>query len=102
MLSCLKLQLRKMLEPVSTNSSKNMKYIFFIAIEDSIYRDYFTGSYLLLYRAGWEISLAPLMVNVSAALILIALGVGLYNESLTIKQGIGIIFCLIGFFLVRM
>jgi len=58
--------------------------------------------YLLLYRAGWEISLAPLMVNVTGALILIAIGVGLYHESITIKQGIGIIFCFIGFFLVRM
>lgn len=57
--------------------------------------------YLLLYRAGWEISLAPLMVNVTGAVILIAIGVGLYNESLTMKQGIGIIFCLLGFFLVR-
>ena len=35
-----------MLEPVSTNSSKNVKYIVFIAIEDSIYRDFFTGSVL--------------------------------------------------------
>ena len=57
--------------------------------------------YLLLYRAGWEISLAPLMVNVTGAVILIAIGVGLYNESLTMKQGIGIVFCLLGFFLVR-
>ena len=38
-----------MLEPVSTNSSKNVKYIVFIAIEDSIYRDFFTGSPWLLY-----------------------------------------------------
>ena len=33
-----------MLEPVSTNSSKIMEYIVFIAIEDTIYRDFFTGS----------------------------------------------------------
>ena len=47
-----------MLEPVSPNSSNITKYIVFIAMEDSIYRDFFTGSTEMVYPVDNHSSIA--------------------------------------------
>ena len=57
--------------------------------------------YIFLYRAGWEISIAPIMINITCAIILIAIGIFVYNESLSLKQGIGILCCFAGLYLIR-
>lgn len=57
--------------------------------------------YILLYRAGWEISIAPIMINITCAIILITIGIFVYNESLSVKQGIGILCCFACLYLIR-
>ncbi|WP_302528487.1 hypothetical protein [Megasphaera elsdenii] len=57
--------------------------------------------YILLYRAGWKISMASLLANVSVALLLAGIGVLLYKDVLMPRQIIGIILCLIGVFFLR-
>lgn len=57
--------------------------------------------YILLYRAGWKISMASLLANVSVALLLAGIGVLLYKDVLLPRQIIGIILCLIGVFFLR-
>ncbi len=54
--------------------------------------------YLLLYRAGWKVSTASLIANLSVAILLIGVGVLGYKEILLPKQVIGIILCLAGVF----
>ncbi|MDX9888535.1 MAG: EamA family transporter [Anaerovoracaceae bacterium] len=51
---------------------------------------------ILMYRAGWNISLGSLVSNISLAVILVIIGGLLYKEVLTLNHGIGIILCLIG------
>ena len=51
---------------------------------------------ILMYRAGWNISLGSLVCNITLAVFLIALGVFLYKETLSSSQAIGIGLCIVG------
>lgn len=51
---------------------------------------------ILMYRAGWNISLGSLVCNISLAIILIVLGLLFYKETITSSQAFGIGFCMIG------
>ena len=51
---------------------------------------------LLAYRAGWELSLLGIMVNVVASLVLVALGVILFKDKLSLVNYIGILVCIVG------
>ncbi len=51
---------------------------------------------ILMYRAGWNISLGSLVSNISLAVILLALGVLLYKESISTSQVFGIGLCIVG------
>lgn len=52
--------------------------------------------YILAYRAGWNVSMAPLVANCCLAIVLIFIGVFLFKESVTLKHIIGIVISLIG------
>ena len=51
---------------------------------------------ILMYRAGWNISLGSLVSNISLAVILLALGVLFYKESINTSQVFGIGLCIVG------
>lgn len=52
--------------------------------------------FLLVYRAGWNIGLAAVLVNVSAALILVPVAVFYFKDSLNGVNLTGILVCLVG------
>ena len=56
--------------------------------------------YILLYRAGWKISSGALVANICLAFILIVIGALLYKEQITLRQVLGIGFCVAGLVLV--
>jgi drug/metabolite transporter (DMT)-like permease len=56
---------------------------------------------ILMYRAGWNISLGSLVANISLAVILVAVGVLLYKEVLSGNQLLGIALCLAGLFFIN-
>lgn len=58
--------------------------------------------YLLAYRAGWDISLAALVSNVSFTLLVIPIGVLWMQETLSTVNVIGIFLCVGGLVLVNM
>ncbi len=55
---------------------------------------------ICLYRVGWKISVGSLIANVTLACVLLAVGVLLYQEAITLRQGFGIAACLVGIYLV--
>lgn len=58
--------------------------------------------FLLTYRAGWRISIAPVLASVALALLLIPVGVMMFGEHLSLRNLIGIALCVAGLiFLVR-
>ncbi|GAV23417.1 EamA family transporter [Carboxydothermus pertinax] len=57
--------------------------------------------FLLAYRAGGKISTAALFSNVAVSLFLIPIGILFFGEKLTITKALGVVFCLIGLWLLR-
>jgi uncharacterized membrane protein len=56
--------------------------------------------FLFAYRAGWPLNIASIAVNVSAAVILLPLGLIMFGERLTLTKGLGAVLCLIGLVLI--
>lgn len=56
---------------------------------------------ILLYRAGWDISIGTLVGNISLSLCLAVIGVIFWNESLGVIKIAGIVVCLAGLYIVN-
>lgn len=56
--------------------------------------------YLCVYRAGWPVSIASLVCNLTVCCILLFVGMLLYKEAISAKQLVGVVVCGIGLFLV--
>jgi len=52
--------------------------------------------FILLYRAGWNISLASLITSVAVAMVLILVGLIIYKEHVNVNQFVGIALCIAG------
>jgi len=57
--------------------------------------------FIYLYRAGWKLSTGPLVANTLVAILVIAVGLLFYKETLSVKQIIGIALCMGGLVLVN-
>ena len=57
--------------------------------------------FLLAYRAGWDISLASLVSNVTVSMILLPIGLLLFKEKIAPVNSVGIGVCILGLFLVN-
>ena len=55
--------------------------------------------FLLAYRAGWRISVAPVVASVAVALLLIPVGVALFGERLSFRNLFGVALCIAGLIL---
>ena len=56
--------------------------------------------YIFLYRAGWKVNMGSLTANICLACALVIVGALLYHETVSLRQGIGMVICLIGLVLV--
>ena len=58
-------------------------------------------AYLMLYRAGYELSFGQLVTQSSAALLLVVLGVAVFREKLSLANVGGILLCIAGLWLIN-
>jgi drug/metabolite transporter (DMT)-like permease len=56
--------------------------------------------YLLLYRAGWNLSLGSVVCNSSVALVLLPVGVLMFKEKLSFSNYVGVGLALVGIYLI--
>ena len=56
---------------------------------------------ILMYKAGWNISVGSLINNITVSIILLFVGLLLYKEKITPTQITGIVLCLAGLVLVN-
>ncbi|CAN5539043.1 membrane protein [soil metagenome] len=56
--------------------------------------------FMLAYRAGWNLSLLPVSVNVCGAVVLILIGLIAFRETLSIEKIIGVLLCIGGLVLI--
>lgn len=57
--------------------------------------------FLFLYRSGFEVSLGALVTQSAAAMLLLAIGVAVFREKLSIANVGGLVLCLAGLWLVN-
>lgn len=57
--------------------------------------------FILLYRSGFEVSLGALVTQTAAAMLLVGIGALVFREKLSVSNGVGIVLCLAGLWLVH-
>ena len=58
--------------------------------------------WIYVYKAGWQISTAPIVQSAIVAVILIIVGFLLYKESMTWNKILGIAVCILGLFFINL
>lgn len=56
--------------------------------------------YIYMYRVGWKLSLGSMAVNLVLACVLLIIGYLFFKETLTPRQMVGFVVCLLGIFLI--
>jgi uncharacterized membrane protein len=56
--------------------------------------------FLLAYRAGWKISVAAVATNVAVTVLLIPIGIIVFKDQLSVRNILGLVFCVLGLALV--
>ncbi|HEV7473995.1 MAG TPA: hypothetical protein VGN90_08100 [Pyrinomonadaceae bacterium] len=56
--------------------------------------------FLLAYRAGWRISVVAVATNVAVTVVLIPIGLIVFKDHLSLRNILGLIFCVVGLVLV--
>jgi uncharacterized membrane protein len=56
--------------------------------------------FLLAYRSGWRISVAAVATNVAVTLMLVPIGIIIFKDHLSLRNVLGLIFCVLGLVLV--
>ena len=56
--------------------------------------------YISIYRAGWKVSEASLVANISLACVLLLVGLLAYKETITLRQVLGMLICAAGLALI--
>ena len=54
---------------------------------------------LFVYRAGWDISLASVIINIAVAIVLVPIGLFIFKEQLSLRSLVGLVCCLVGLYL---
>ena len=57
--------------------------------------------FMFLYRSGYDVSLGALVTQSTAALVLLVIGVLVFRERLSVANGVGLVLCLAGLWLVN-
>jgi drug/metabolite transporter (DMT)-like permease len=57
--------------------------------------------FLLTYRAAWPVSTASVMTNGLVAVLLLPLGALVFGEAVTLLRASGVVFCLIGLWMLQ-
>ena len=52
--------------------------------------------FIMLYRFGWNISLASLVTSVTVSMLLLLVGVLIYKEQIDLNKYIGVALCVVG------
>lgn len=79
------------------------------AIASANWASYFLGitivfidlSLILLYRAGWDVSIGSLIANIGVSLASVVIGVLAFGEAMTVMKALGIVVCIVGLYVVN-
>ena len=81
----------------------------FSAFASANWASYFLGitivfidlSLILLYLAGWDVSIGTLIANIGVSLFSVIIGVTCFDEAMTLMKAVGIVVCIAGLYIVN-
>ena len=56
--------------------------------------------FLLAYRSGWRLSIAAVATNVAVTVMLVPIGIIVFKDHLSVRNVLGLVFCVLGLVLV--
>ena len=85
----------KSIEPFAF-SAKNLFPALFIAVSAMLIEI----GYLLIYRSGWSIAIAPAIIQAATISMVMLIGLLAFGDKLTLQRVLGLALCIAGIFLV--
>lgn len=58
-------------------------------------------AYIHVYRAGWQVNMAPLVANTCLACVLLPVGFALFRETISPRQLLGAAACIVGVIIIN-
>lgn len=58
------------------------------------------SGYVFLYRVGWNISIGGMVCNILLAISMLVIGPLLFNETVSLRQFLGVLLCIVGLIIV--
>ena len=59
------------------------------------------AGYLLLYRAGWDVSIGSTVAYICMGLVMVVVGIVFLKEGISVQRIIGIIACVVGLYFIN-
>jgi len=82
--------------PVTNGIAAELKHLNWASIGLAIAVVGIEYGFLLTYRAGWNLGIAAVLVNVVASLILLPVAIFLFKDKISLINILGIIVCFVG------
>ncbi len=82
--------------PITTNLTTELKQLNWASIGLAVAVVGIEYGFLLTYRAGWNLGIAAVLVNVVASLILVPVAIYIFKDQLSWVNITGILVCLLG------
>lgn len=88
------------LYPPRTNLIESIRHLNWTSFALAIAITGLELGFLLAYRAGWNLSLAAIVSNVTVTLMMVPIGLFFFKETLSLVNFIGIVICIVGLVMV--
>ncbi len=87
--------------PLKSNLAEGLKQLNWASIGLAFALVGLEMGFILVYRAGWNISIAAIVVNVAVTVLLVPLGILLFSEKLSMMNYVGLLMCIAGLVMVN-
>lgn len=87
--------------PGSTSFRDSVQVLNWTALGLGVAIVFLDLGFLMLYRAGFNVSLGQLVTQSAAALLLLLVGVALFRDKLSLWNIAGIVLCVVGLWLIN-
>jgi multidrug transporter EmrE-like cation transporter len=87
--------------PGSTSFRESVQLLNWTAIGLAVAIVFLDLGFLMLYRAGFNVSIGQLVTQSAAALLLLLVGVAFFRDKLSALNVVGILLCVVGLWLIN-
>ncbi|MBU3177568.1 EamA family transporter [Clostridium estertheticum] len=87
--------------PMDSNVTSSIKHLTWASFAVGISAFGLELGYLYVYRSGWNVSIAPILISVISTILLVILSIIIYKTRITFTNCLGILLSIIGLILIN-